>query len=599
MADAARLRWFPSIVRAFGRPTRLLARRWPLVLGGTLLVPVHAAVLLWMPSLLGQALDGLQHAGADRAAATLALHTTCWWLVGLALAEAASRYLSRKALIDVSRQVEQDLKDAAIAHLQRLPVSWFDRARTGDLVSRLTQDVELVRFVMGPLLLHGGSTLCLLPAGAVLMLRMDVAVTLACCSGFLLMFLLMRTLLPRLHRWSKASQEAIGAISQRVQEDFAGIRVVQQFAAADRERAALARQNRRYLLANLRLSRLRSGMSSLTHTTSGLVLLAVLAVGGHQVIHGAITVGQLFEFTGYLGLLTFPLEILGWTIATLPRAHAAGLRIEELFETETEPTEGAAPRLRCALRVQDLTFTYPGALQPALQNVSFQLEPGQKLGLCGPVGSGKSTLLAVLLRFYDPPRGTVFVDGHDLLDLAPAAVRALFAVAHQEPFLFSATIAANLEFAAQAADAARLQAATAAAALDQDLPQLPQGLDTVVGERGVVLSGGQKQRVALARALCADRPGLMLDDTLSAVDPRTERRILAGLSSQRGSRTVLVTSHRLSVLADADWILVLDAGRVVEAGRHQDLLQRGGRYAAAVRRQSEAQALEQAGEASP
>jgi ATP-binding cassette subfamily B protein len=592
------LRWFPSIARAFGRPTRLLARRWPLVLFGTLLVPVHAAVLLWMPGLLGRALDGLRHAEADRAAATAALHSTCWWLAALAVAEAVSRYLSRKALIDVSRLVEQDLKDAAIAHLQRLPIGWFDRARTGDLVSRLTQDVELVRFVMGPLLLHGGSTLCLLPAGAVLMLRMDVAVTLACCGGFLLMFLLMRLLLPRLHRWSKKSQEAIGAISQRVQEDFAGIRVVQQFAAAARERAALARQNRRYLIANLRLSRLRSGMASLTHTTSGLVLLAVLAVGGHQVIQGAITVGQLFEFTGYLGLLTFPLEILGWTIATLPRAHAAGLRIEELFETAPEAAAGTAPPLRGALRVQHLTFTYPGATTPALRDVSFQLEPGQKLGLCGPVGSGKSTLLAVLLRFYDPPRGTVFVDGHDLLDLAPAAVRALFAVAHQEPFLFSDTIAANIAFAAPAADASAIAAATAAAALDQDLPQLPKGLDTVVGERGVVLSGGQKQRVALARALCADRPGLLLDDTLSAVDPRTERRILAGLTGlagQHGPRTRLVTSHRLSVLADADWILVLDAGAVVEAGPHAELLQRGGRYAAAVRRQSEALALEQAG----
>lgn len=590
------LSWHSSIPRAFGRPARLLARRWPLVLLGSALVPVHAAVLLWMPHLLGRALDALQpNDVTDAAAASTTLLHTCLLLAGLALAEAVTRYVSRRTLIDVSRLVEQDLKDLAIAHLQRLPIAWFDRARSGDLASRLTQDVEQVRFVMGPLLLHGGSTLCLLPAGVWLMLRMDVAVTVACLLGFLGMFALMRTLLPRLHCWSRQSQEAIGAISQRVHEDFAGIRVLQQFGAAARENAALATGNRRYLLANLRLVRLRGAMSSLVHTTSGLVLLAVLAVGGHQVIHGALSVGQLFEFTGYLGLLTFPLEILGWTIAALPRAQAAGVRIEELFEVTPEPSAGATPPLTGSLVVRNLTFTYPGATTPALREVSFELPAGRKLGLVGPVGSGKSTLLALLLRCYDPPRGTIFVDGHDLLDLAPAAVRALFAVASQEPFLFSDTMAANVAFATPHAAAApmAIDDAVAWAALDQDLPQLPRGLQTVVGERGVTLSGGQKQRVALARALLADRPALLLDDTLSAVDPPTERRILRGLAAHRAGRSVLVATHRLSVVADADWILVLDAGVVVEAGTHQTLMAANGRYASAVRRQQEAEALEQ------
>ena len=581
------LSWLRSIARAFGRPAALLRRRTGLVVLGTLLIPVHAGVSLWMPRLLGDALDQLKSGGtAD------SLASTCWLLLALAAVEAGSRYVSRRTLIDASRHVEEDLKNDVIAHLQRLPIAWYDRSRTGDVVSRLTQDVELVRFVMGPLLLHGGSTLCLLPAGLWLMMSMDLPVTLASFGVFALLFVAMRVLLPRLHAWSKKSQEAIAEISQRAHEDFAGIRVVQQFGAAARERAAMATKNRRYLLVNLRAVRLRALLNATSHSTSGVVMLGVLLVGGHQVIAGAITIGQLFQFTGYLALLTFPLEILGWTLATLPRAYAAGIRVAEIFEVMPETAAGSTPALRGHLRVEALTFTYPGALRPALADVSFELEPGMKLGLVGPVGSGKSTLLALLMRFYDPPRGTIFVDGHDVLDLAPHCLRQLFALASQEPFLFSDTVHANVAFARDASQATAVDAAVEAAALDQDLPQLREGLSTIVGERGVTLSGGQKQRVALARALLSERPGLLLDDTISAVDPVTERRILNGLEQERRGRTMLVASHRLSVLTAADLILVLENGRVRERGDHRSLLAQRGLYANAFRRQSEAAALE-------
>ncbi len=582
------LSWLRSVRRAFGRPLALLRRHRWLVVIGCLFVPVHAAAMLWMPRLFGDTLDSLTTGSAVR------LRETCWLLLLLAGVESAARFVSRRTLIDASRHVEQDLKDELVAHLQRLPIAWFDRARTGDVTSRMTQDVELVRFVMGPLLLHGGSTLCLLPAGLWLMLGMDVPVTLASLGVFAVLFLAMRTVLPRLHAWSKRSQEAIAAVSQQAQEDFAGIRVVMQFDRVDRELAAMATKNRRYLLANLRLVRLRSLMNAMTHSTSGVVTLGVLLVGGYQVIEQRITIGQLFQFLGYLGLMTFPLEILGWTLATLPRAHAAGVRIAELFEVAPEADTGAEPELRGALRVQGLTFTYPGAERPALADVTFELTPGQKLGLVGAVGSGKSTLLALLLRYYDPPRGSVFVDGHDVLDLKPSALRRLFAYTAQEPFLFSDTVAANVGFAADDAAGEAIDRAVGAAALDQDLPQLREGLATIVGERGVTLSGGQKQRVSLARAVLSHRPGMLLDDTLSAVDPVTERRILQGLRNERRGRTMLIASHRLSVLTDADLILVLDRGRITERGLHHTLLAQAGAYAAAFWRQSEASALESA-----
>ena len=558
-----------------------------MVVIGMLLLPIYCGAMLWMPHLLGNMLDTLPKSGS-----TEALANSCFLLLGLAVAEALTRFASRKLLINASRMVEQSLKDEMTAHLQRLPIAWFDKSRTGDITSRMTQDVELVRFVMGPMLLHGGTTLCLLPAGMVLMLQMDVAVALTALAALLAVFVSMKFTLPRLHKWSKKSQEAIAGISQQAQEDFSGVHVVQQFDITDRKLAAMATKNRRYLLANLRLVRLRSLMNALMHSSTGFVMLSVLLVGGHQVITGRITIGQLFQFTMYLGLMTFPLQILGWTIAMMPRAYAAAIRIEEIFEAEPESQEGAQLELRGTIKVCDLTFTYPEADKPTLEGVSFVIEPGQKLGLIGPVGGGKSTLLSLLLRYYDPPRGTMFVDGHDVLDLAPCSLRKLFALAPQEPFLFSDTVTNNITFDDRQIDLQQRDAAVAAAALDQDLPQLINGIDTVVGERGVTLSGGQKQRVSLARAVLSDRPGMLLDDTLSAVDPSTERRILDGLSDSRRGRTVIATTHRLSVTANADLILVLDHGKVKERGTHDVLLQRGGLYARAWRLQTEARALE-------
>ncbi|MEC9046886.1 MAG: ABC transporter ATP-binding protein, partial [Planctomycetota bacterium] len=578
--------WLRSLLRAFRRPFRHLRRRWLMVSIGLALVPVHAAVMLWMPRLLGQTLDLLTAgAGSDQ------LAPTCWLMLGLAGAEAAARFVSRRLIIDASRLVEQQIKDELVAHIQRLPTPWFDKARTGDLTSRMTQDVELVRFVIGPMLLHGGSTLCLLPAGLVLMLSMDVPVALASLSALLAVFVAVKFVVPRLHQWSKRSQEAIAEVSQQAQEDFAGVRVIQQFDRVPRELAAMATKNRRYLLANLRQVRLRALMNALMHSTSGVVMLGVLLVGGHQVITGSITVGELFQFTGYLALMTFPLQILGWTIAMIPRAVAAGERLEDVFDEAPEDLRGARPQLRGDLEVRGLTFRYPGAERDALREVSFTLPAGQKLGLVGPIGSGKSTLLALLLRLYDPPRGAIFVDGHDALDLDPRALRALFALAPQEPFLFSDTVAANVSFDDPEVSDERRDEAVARAALDQDLPHLRDGIQTVVGERGVTLSGGQKQRVSLARAMLSDRPALLLDDTLSAVDANTERRILDGLHGARDGRTVIAATHRLTVTSDADLILVLEDGAVRDRGTHAQLTPADGPYAAAWRLQTEARAL--------
>jgi ATP-binding cassette subfamily B protein len=285
---------------------------------------------------------------------------------------------------------------------------------------------------------------------------------------------------------------------------------------------------------------------------------------------------------------------VGWILQYFHRARAAGERIEEIFAVEPEPHEGAEPALRGSIRVERLTFTSPGQERPAREDVSFSIAAGQKLGLVGPPGSGKSTLLALLLRLYEPPRGTIFVDGFDVCELAPALLRRTFAFAPQDPFLFSDSIRGNVAFAAPGGDD-RLTDAVFDAGLETDVQGFERGLDAIIGERGLTLSGGQKQRVSLARALAANRSVLVLDDTLSAVDHATEARILERMRSARGSSTMLAAAHRLSIVQDADLILVLADGRVAERGTHRELLERGGDYAATWRRQRESAALESGG----
>jgi ATP-binding cassette, subfamily B, multidrug efflux pump len=340
--------------------------------------------------------------------------------------------------------------------------------------------------------------------------------------------------------------------------------------------------------------RLRGLLDVFVNVFRNLVVVAALVLGALAALAGTITLGGLFEFLLLLGTLVWPLISVGWILSAFHRAVAAADRIEEIFALAPEAQDGERPALRGSIEVRGLTFAYRGQPHAALHDVSFRLAPGQKLGLVGPVGAGKSTLIALLLRLYEPPRGSVFVDGFDVTELHPRVLRDLFALAPQDPFLFSDTIGGNVAFGRAGVDAAEDPAVGAAvidAALDQDLAQISGGLEAIVGERGITLSGGQKQRTSLARALATERSTLVLDDTLSAVDPSTEARIVGRLAERRG-QTRIVAAHRLSAVQDADLILVLEGGRILERGTHDELRRRGGWYAGVWRRQQEERALE-------
>jgi ATP-binding cassette subfamily B protein len=558
---------------------------------GLLCIAVSSPLTLWLPRLLGGAIDALVHASSGSDDAGALLTRSCLLILAVGTAEATSKYVARRTLIHASRKVEETLKNRLVTHLSTLPVSWFDRARTGDLISRLTQDVELLRFIAGPTLLHGGAALLIIPGGIWMMATLSWKVFAVGVAVFGALTAALLFLVPRMHQHSKKVQESISDISQRCAEDFAGIRVIATFGRAPAEARVMARMCQDYLEHNVRLSRMRALVNLFIAGCRELVVLGVLVVGVLEAIAGNLSIGQLFEFLMLVGIMVWPLIAISWLLGTLQRARAAAERIEEIFAAQPESQAGKDVELSGHLVVKDLTFTYEGASRPALRDISFELLPGQKLGLVGPIGSGKSTLLDLVTRLYEPPPGTMFVDGFDVRELSPAALRRAFAVAPQDPFLFSDTIRGNVAFGS-ATDQENVARAVHTAALDQDLETYPEGLESVVGERGITLSGGQKQRVSLARALAAERGALLLDDTLSAVDHHTEAQILARLRAARGGRTTVVASHRVSAVADADLILVLDGGRIVERGTPQELLAAGGYYAAAWARQRERNALE-------
>jgi len=563
---------------------------------GLLCLVLTTTLSLLGPWVLRYAIDDLT---ADVTRGTLGLYAGL--LLGLAVVGGVFRFLARRIIVGASRDFEYDLRNAFFARVQRLPLAYFHAHRTGDLMSRATNDLNAVRMMVGPAMMYMASTAMMFVVSVALMLSIDPVLTLVALLPLPLVSVAVKTFGSAIYRQSERIQAQLATLSAVVQESLAGVRVVRAYCREAVETERFRRENLEYLERNAVLIRLQALFYPTLAFILGLAGLLVLWLGARHVIEGRITVGQFVAFNAYLVMLSWPMIAFGFVTNLFQRGLASWKRMLDVMdaepavrETPDHPVTPSHP-IRGRIEFRDLSFAYNGRL--VLEGVSARVEPGQTLALVGPTGSGKSTLLSLLPRLFDPPRGTVFIDDVDILDLPVSTLRRAIGMVPQEPFLFSDTIAENVLFGVDGdsgRDSARLaDEAMAIARLDKDLAGFPDGAETVVGERGVTLSGGQKQRVALARAIIADPRILLLDDALSAVDAYTEDEILTRLQEVMRGRTSVIVSHRISTVRRADLILVLDHGRVVERGTHDALLTQDGMYAGLYRKQLLEQALEE------
>jgi ATP-binding cassette subfamily B protein len=535
---------------------------------------------LGIPWLLRGAVHELTAGTSARRLATFA-----GGMIGLAVAQAGARTISRLLILGASRKIAFDVREAFFDKLLALDASFYDRQRTGDLMSRGVNDLQLLQAFYGPGLLNALNTAIVYAGVLCVMLRLDVPLTLVALFWFPLLYWSVNRLSKSVYARSLAVQEQLAAISDRTQENLSGIQQVKIYAQEDQEIARFRALCDVFRRKQLSLARVRGAMVSLIGVFSGLGALLVLFVGGLHVIRGRISLGDFVAFNAYLAQLAWPTVALGWIVNVFQRASGAMRRLDEVMTTTpavSPPAShppGVAP-IDGDLEVRGLTFAYEGAAdRPALTDVHLSIPKGSRVAIVGSVGSGKSTLAHLIAKIYPPPPGTLFAGGLDLAEVPVERVRAGLGFVPQEAFLFSRSLHDNVAFGHPGAGEETIRQAVRVARLDADLEALPDGLKTIVGERGFTLSGGQRQRATLARAIAADPNILVLDDALSSVDATTEQAILDALAGGKSDRTLILITHRLSTLRAVDRIVVLERGRVVEDGTHDALLARNGVYA--------------------
>lgn len=542
-------------------------------------------VQLYIPRIMKQVIDGLARGTATEAGLIRAGGA----IFGLALAIALLRFGWRYLVLGFSRMLERDLRDRMFLHLLGMDRTFFGRRSTGDIMALSTNDLASVQLSCGMGLVACVDAVFMSIAAILFMAALNWRLTAIAVAPMPVLAVLTRILARRLHRRFRKVQEQFARITEFARSTIASIRLIQAYTQEAYQAAQFDRMGREYVEDNIRLAVIQGTLFPFSGLIANTSLLLVLFFGGRLAVGGIITVGDLTAFIAYLYLLTWPMMALGWVVNLFQRGATSLQRIEGLLEERTDIEEPAGAiqldRVVGTIAVQGLSFTYPRARAPALDRLQLDLQPGTTTGLVGRTGCGKSTLCHLLARFYPVPDGTLLVDGRDVNRLTLDSVRNAVALVPQEVVLFSDTIGANIAFGRPRADLDAIAAVARVAAIDDEILAMPDGYETRIGERGVKLSGGQRQRLAIARALLLERPILIIDDGLSAVDLETEHAIIHNIRHFLRGRTCLIVSHRVAPLADADTILVMANGRIVDRGDHARLIERNAYYAGIYRHQ--------------
>lgn len=553
------------------------------MLAGLTCVVLTAGFRLAGPRVIGYGIDRVSEAGA---VTRQQLVFYAFVIIGLAAFQSLFQFLTRWLMIGVSRRVEFDLRADVFAHLETLDSRFFHQNFTGDLMSRATNDLSNVRMILGPGIMYTATTLVTGVIAISLMLSLDLRLTLVTLLPLPLISYGVRKFGRRIHRLSEESQRRLAALSTRVQEGLAGIRVVRAFTQEAHECHVFSGLNEDLRRKNMDLIRVTSLFHPTMQFTIGLATVVVLLFGGILVVQGAITIGEFVQFTLYLGILAWPMIAVGWVINVVERGRASMGRLSYILEAVAgvrDSVDAVSPEIRGEIEFRHLTFSYNGT--PVLRDVSLHVPAGGTLAVVGPTASGKTTLANLIPRLYNPPSGSVLIDGVPVEKIRLEHLRRAIGYVPQDTFLFGETIYENIAFGVESPEPGRVEEAARVSNILPDIEGFPKGFETVLGERGITLSGGQKQRTTISRAVVRDPRILILDDSLSSVDTYTEEEILSRLASVMRNRTSILISHRVSTVRNADEIVVLDGGRITERGTHDALIQLDGHYASLYRKQ--------------